>query len=54
MDSNPIITPLAGSLGAIEEGLNLKKLEANTVTTIQDCLNKFLVIKIPDQQRSTT
>lgn len=50
MNSNLIITPVTGSLGAIIEGLDLKKLESNTITAIRNCLDKFLVIKIPDQQ----
>ena len=50
MDSNLIITPVTGSLGAIVEGLDLKKLESNTITAMRNYLDKFLVIKIPDPQ----
>ena len=50
MNSKLNITPVTGSLGAIVEGLDLKKLDGETVTTIQQCLDRFLVIKIPDQQ----
>ena len=50
MNSKLNITPVTGSLGAIIEGLDLKKLDDETVTAIQQCLDRFLVIKIPDQQ----
>ena len=49
MKSSLKITPITGSLGAIVEGLDLTKLDKQSLKTIIDSLDKFLVIKIPNQ-----
>jgi len=49
MKSSLKITPITGSLGAIVEGLDLTKLDKQSLKTIKNSLDKFLVIKIPNQ-----
>lgn len=49
MKSSLKIATITGSLGAIVEGLDLTKLDKQSLKTIIDSLDKFLVIKIPNQ-----